>query len=209
MRHFSPLSIALLFALALIILTGLVWTGNTETFDHSWHQTALDVDPPQLLGVWKGITFLGSVLVITTLTITILLALALFQQWLGFRYIGLVMLIAVVIENGMKWIVHRARPNEVIDYAMPTSFSFPSGHALFATAFYGSIAIILSAKLTSWARILAWVTLATLVLAIGASRVFLGVHYPSDVIAGFLAGAFCISAAQLMKRFVKIFPQQI
>ena len=200
MKHFSPIAVAILFAVPLIVLTGLVWTGTAETFDHVWRQAALDVDPPTALGIWKGITFLGSGLVITSLTLGVILTLALLKQWFGFRYIALVMIAAVVIETAMKWTVHRARPEEVIAYAMPPSFSFPSGHALFATAFYGSFAVIVSTRQSGWVRAVVWVAAAILVLAIGASRIFLGVHYPSDVIAGFLAGALCIAVLQPMKR---------
>ena len=193
MKHLSPLAIAMLFGITLIVLTGLVWTGTVENFDHVWRQAALNIDPPAAVSVWKGVTFLGSGLVVTTLTLAVILALALLRQWFGSRYIAFVMLSAVALETTMKWTVQRARPDEVIAYPMPTSFSFPSGHALFATAFYGSFAVIVLPRLTGWARVLAWVTLTTLVLAIGASRIFLGVHYPSDVIGGFLAGAVCIS----------------
>lgn len=192
MKHFPPFAIVMLFIIPLIVVTGLVWTGTTENFDHIWRQAALDVDPPQLLGIWRSITFLGSGLVITSLTLAVILALALQKQWYGFRYIALVMLSAVVIENAMKWSVQRARPDEVIAYAMPTSFSFPSGHTLFATAFYASVAVLILPFLTGWARVGLLVTVAILVLGIGASRIFLGVHYPLDVLAGFLAGALCI-----------------
>ena len=200
MKHFSSLVIAVLFAISFSVLTGLVWTGTTETFDHVLRQAFLQSDPPQLLSVWQGITFLGSTLVITFLTLAVIVALALRKQWVGARYIALVMLSAVVIESAMKWTVQRARPDQVIDYVVPTSFSFPSGHALFATAFYGSFAIVVSAGLSGGSRALVWVTAVTLVLAIGASRIFLGVHYPSDVIAGFLAGAFCIALVRPMMR---------
>ena len=199
MKHLSPLAIAMLFGITLIVLTGLVWTGTVENFDHVWRQAALNIDPPAAVSVWKGVTFLGSGLVVTTLTLAVILALALLRQWFGSRYIAFVMLSAVALETTMKWTVQRARPDEVIAYPMPTSFSFPSGHALFATAFYGSFAVIVLPRLTGWARALAWVTLTTLVLAIGASRIFLGVHYPSDVIGGFLAGAVCISGLQSLR----------
>ena len=198
MKHFSPFATAIIFAIPLIVLTGLVWTGSTENFDHVWRQAALDADPPPALSIWKSVTFLGSGLVITSLTFAVILALALLKQWFGARYIAFVMLGAVVIESAMKWAVHRARPDEVVAYAMPTSFSFPSGHALFATAFYGSCAVVASTRLSGRARAVVWVTGAILVLAIGASRIFLGVHYPSDVIAGFLAGALCISVFEAM-----------
>ena len=200
MKHFSPFAIAILFAIPLIVLTGLVWTGSTENFDHVWRQAALDADPPAAVSIWKSVTFLGSGLVITSFTLAVILALALLKQWFSARYIAFVMLGAVAIETAMKWGVHRARPDEVVAYAMPTSFSFPSGHALFATAFYGSCAVVVLTRLTGSARALVWVTAAILVLAIGASRIFLGVHYPSDVIAGFLAGALCIAVMQLMMR---------
>ena len=198
MKHFSSLVIAVLFAISFSVLTGLVWTGTTETFDHVWRQAFLESDPPQLLSVWKGITFLGSTLLITSLTLAVIVALALLKQRFALRYIALVMLLAVVIESAMKWSVQRPRPDQVIDYAVPASFSFPSGHALFATAFYGSCATIVSAGLSGWGRALLWVFMVTFVLAIGASRIFLGVHYPSDVIAGFLAGAFCITVVRLI-----------
>ena len=203
MKHFSPLAIAMLCGIPLIVLTGLVWTGTVENFDHVWRQAALDIDPPAAVSVWKGVTFLGSGLVVTTLTLAVILALALLKQWFCSLHIAFVMLGAVVIESAMKWTVQRARPDAVIAYPMPTSFSFPSGHALFATAFYGSFVVIVLPRLTGWARAVAWVTLTTLVLAIGASRIFLGVHYPSDVIAGFLAGALCIAVLQPVKRIGK------
>lgn len=198
MKHFSPLAIVMLFAIPLIVLTSLVWTGTAENFDHMWRQVALDFDPPKLLSVWKGVTFLGSVLVITSLTLAVIFALSMLKQWSGARYIALVMLIAVVLESAMKLTVRRARPDEVIAYAMPASFSFPSGHALFATAVYGSIAILVSSRLTGWVRGVMWGSVTILVLAIGASRIFLGVHYPTDVVVGFLAGVLCITVTTLL-----------
>ena len=193
MKHFSPSAIAVLVAISLLVLTGLVWTGTAERFDHVLRQAMLDIDPTGAVEIWKGVTYLGSGAVIAALTAVFLSALMLLKQWLSARHVALVMICAVALENAMKWVVQRPRPDEVIAYAMPASFSFPSGHALFATAFYGSFAFIVSAALTGWFRAVAYVAIAIVVLAIGTSRIFLGVHYPSDVIAGFLAGALCLT----------------
>ena len=193
MKKFSPSAIAILFAIPLLVLTGLVWTGTAESFDHVWRQAMLDIDPTSAVKIWKGLTYLGSGVVITTLTTVFLLTLMLLKQWRSTRQVALVMTCAVALENAMKWIVQRPRPDEIIAYATPGSFSFPSGHALFATAFYGSFALIVSAALTGWSRAAVNVAIAIVVLAIGTSRIFLGVHYPSDVIAGFLAGALCLT----------------
>ena len=189
----SPIVIAVLCAIFLVALTAVVWTGLTEKFDRAWRQTAFDVDPAGALSVWKSVTLLGSGFVITLGTLGFIFALALSRRWQDARYVALVMVAAVIVENAMKWIVQRPRPDEVIAYAMPSSFSFPSGHTLFATAFYGACALIVSPWLTGWARALMWFAVAGLVFAIGGSRIFLGVHYPSDVIAGFLAGALCVA----------------
>ncbi len=179
-------------SLALLLLTACIWVGAAENFDHVWRQFALDLDPPQALPFWAIISYLGAGAVVASLASLLVVALALLKQWHTARQIVFVMLCAVILENAMKWIVQRPRPESVLAYAMPSSFSFPSGHALFATALYGSFLIIATRGLSGWAR-LPWIILAVLVvLAIGASRIFLGVHYPSDVLAGFLAGALCL-----------------
>lgn len=190
-------SVTILFlALTLIFLTFLVWNGATENFDHLWRQAALNIDPESAVNFWKGVTFFGSGLVISILTIAVILVLTLLKLWSDVRYIALVMVVAVIIENAMKWTLHRARPDLVVAYTMPPSFSFPSGHSLFATAFYGSLAFIVSPMLPSWARIVQLVIAPILIAAIGLSRIFLGVHYPTDVVAGFVAGVLCIAVAQ-------------
>ena len=179
---------------SLLVLTVLVWMGLTENFDHAWRQAALDLDQPDSLAVWKNLSVLGSGLVITSLTLGFILALVLMRRWFDARYLGVVMIAAVLIETLLKWSVHRPRPDQVIAYAMPISFSFPSGHALFATAFYGASAVIVSPWLAPWARALIWISFVGLVCAIGASRIFLGVHYATDVVSGFVAGAMCVVA---------------
>ncbi len=188
-KRITPFAIAVF----LIILTALVWTGRTQSFDLALRQVAFDFDPPGALRFWEDVTLLGSGLVLTLITLAALLFLALLKQWDSGRYIAFVMIGAVFTENAMKWVVHRARPDQVIAYAMPSSFSYPSGHALFATAFYGALAVVVSHPLTGWLRTVVWAIFTIIVLAIGSSRIFLGVHYPSDVIGGFLAGALCVA----------------
>ena len=79
---------------------------------------------------------------------------------------------------------------------------FPSGHALFSLCFYGTLAGLLVGRLRRpAARAAVWAAAALLILAIGISRIYLGVHYPTDVIGGYLVAAFWISVFCSAGRF--------
>lgn len=89
---------------------------------------------------------------------------------------------AVVLENALKFSIQRPRPPPFFG-TDPTTYSFPSGHALFSLCFYGALAVVLS---RTGARVIAWLATVVIVAAIGWTRIYLGVHYPTDVIAGYL-----------------------
>jgi undecaprenyl-diphosphatase len=108
--------------------------------------------------------------------------------WLGVTIAG-----ALVLDLTLKYAFHRVRPAPFF-VALPDTYSFPSGHALFSFCFYGVLAGLLMGRIRSRvARLLIWLSAAVLVAAIGLSRIYLGVHYPSDVIAGYLAATLWVS----------------
>ena len=95
---------------------------------------------------------------------------------------------ANILNEGMKLIFHRERPTPWFGYPEPITYSFPSGHSFVSFCFYLSLAEILIRDDWPAARKLALWTAATLLtLTIGFSRAYLGVHYPTDVLAGFTA----------------------
>ena len=101
---------------------------------------------------------------------------------------------AEVLNQVLKLLYHRIRPEAFFDYAQPSSFSFPSGHAIVSACFYGMLAMILAARLQGFAaRALIVFAAAALVITIGISRVYLGVHHPTDVLAGYLMAVVWIS----------------
>lgn len=112
--------------------------------------------------------------------------------WLGFAG-------ARVITDGLKHLIERPRP-EMAEYvrllADATSPAFPSGHATSATFVYGFLAFLVerSARGPGMRRALV-LLLAVLVLGVGVSRMVLGVHYPSDVLAGYLSGGIMLALA--------------
>ena len=104
----------------------------------------------------------------------------------------------------LKYLFKRARP-ELFAVVQETGFSFPSGHAMASMCFYGMTAFLLMRSLSSWrGRLLVMTGAAIVVVAIGISRIYLGVHYPSDVVAGYAAGSmwlfFCISFLMLWEQ---------
>ena len=93
----------------------------------------------------------------------------------------------------LKEAVGRARPEFFITGAEPTSLSFPSGHSLFAMVF-GGLLIVMVGELCKPVRLrrAVQVTVGLLILAVGASRVYLGAHWPSDVVGGYLFGIMAL-----------------
>lgn len=107
---------------------------------------------------------------------------------------------ALVLDLSLKYGFHRARPTPFYG-PVPGTPSFPSGHALFSLCFYGVLAGLINGRVRSIAlRVLIWIPAAVLILAIGFSRIYLGVHYPSDVLAGYLAAALWVSAMIFLDR---------
>lgn len=102
-------------------------------------------------------------------------------------------LLAIVLSGrligaGLKLLLHRDRPQLVPHGVETYSTSFPSGHALMAVILYGSLAVLLTRDHDPGSKLVAAAFAALLIVLVGGSRVYLGVHWPSDVAAGWLAG---------------------
>jgi undecaprenyl-diphosphatase len=92
-----------------------------------------------------------------------------------------------IVGFALKDLVRRARPDGLIPAIRETGFSFPSGHATGSMAFYGFTAFILCRLYPRYAKAVVTIA-AVIILTIGMSRLYLGVHFPSDVVGGYLVG---------------------
>lgn len=116
--------------------------------------------------------------------------------WLVVSFAG-----SSLLNLGLKSLFHRARPQLVPHLAQIMTASFPSGHAMSSAAAYLTLAIMLAETQSRRApRVLLIGVAVLVVLAIGASRVFLGVHWPSDVIAGWCVGSAWALAVYAINR---------
>jgi undecaprenyl-diphosphatase len=137
-----------------------------------------------------------------------LVAIAVLALWRNHRHDALTLTIcmtgAIALEQIFKFAIRRPRPEPFFDTPPPTSYSFPSGHALYALCLYATLATILTRNQSPAARILTWTAAAIIILSIGYSRIYLGVHYPTDVLGGYALAALW-RVALLIKRRASAF----
>jgi membrane-associated phospholipid phosphatase len=147
-----------------------------------------------LTDVFEGVTFLGNF--VTLLAVTLVAAILLWRrkERIDAAFVVLAFAGAQLLSNGLKLAFQRERPFFPDPLATATTYSFPSGHALVSLAVYGAIALVVARRLPSAGRrTLLFGGVAVLVIAIGFSRLYLGVHFLSDVLAGYAAGIAWLS----------------
>jgi undecaprenyl-diphosphatase len=192
-------------AVAVLSLFLFAWIGDSVThdrtvgFDLAIRNHVHALASPGLDKTMVFISFLGG----DGLTAAVIISVVAFR-WLRWRRAMLWMVVtilgALVLDLSLKYAFHRHRPTPFF-VSVPHTYSFPSGHSLFSFCFYGVLAGLLTRRLKSTiARVLIWTLAALLVAAIGLSRIYLGVHYPSDVIAGYLAASLWVSTLLALDR---------
>jgi membrane-associated phospholipid phosphatase len=183
---------------ALLVLAASLWAfgavaedlleGNTRNDERlaDWlHGSATD----PFTDVFHGITWLGNF--VTLLAVTLIAVAVLWRRraTTDAVFVLLAFVGGQVLSNGMKLGFRRERPFFADPLATESTYSFPSGHALVSLAVYGSIALVLARRVQTSGRLLVLGVAGLLVAAIGFSRLYLGVHFLSDVLAGYAAGA--------------------
>jgi undecaprenyl-diphosphatase len=127
------------------------------------------------------------------------------RDWFRAVALTLAVVIGTALNDLLKALFHRGRPETAIEFIKHESWSFPSGHSMNSLIGFGFVAYLFLER-TSDRRARIAIIVATVILVglVGFSRLYLGVHYLSDVIAGFLAGAVwllvCIAALQFAER---------
>lgn len=168
-------------ALAVAVETNLV-AGVDETIRMDLHALA----SPSLTVLAQGVTWLGTLLVLALVGGVAVAAFFRARRRHDIIFLGVTMIGALALENGLKYSFQRARPPPFFG-AEPETYSFPSGHALFSLCLYGALAIAATrSTLSTPVKAGVWIATLALVSAIGATRIYLGVHYPSDVLGGYL-----------------------
>jgi undecaprenyl-diphosphatase len=192
------LALAVVAVLAFVWLSEEVLHNRIERFDETVRLAIHAHASPGLTAFLRVVTNLGDWGALLSGTLVLGLVFALCGMWQHLRLLLVTMSGALVLDAVLKLVVHRPRP---IPYFIPkpSTYSFPSGHALVSLCFYGLLAGMLSLSLrTRWQRAAVWIAAAGLIGLIGFSRVYLGVHWPSDVLAGYAAAIVWMGAVRVM-----------
>ncbi len=193
-RWSVPLSIG--SAISFARLASELSEGDVDALDRGL-QHAVRPWRGSLDGVMLALTRGGDIRPMTLLAACVLIVLAAKRRWREARYLVLAAGGALVLNTILKALFHRARPGAELVYllATPVSPSFPSGHAMGTTGVIGCIIVILhvvgAPGVVRWAAIILG---SAITFGVGLSRVYFGMHYPSDVLGGFLAAAAWVSA---------------
>ena len=192
--------ISALVILVAVWLAMLLWGGGP--LDASIYRAMYAGHRPVLIIVARALTALGE----PTVLISAGAAVALWLWYTGHRQLPWVLVAIVMIGRGLselqKYWIARARPDLDPHLVVVKTSSFPSGHATSSMIFYLTVALALTAG-TRWHR-LAAASAVMLSLLIGASRVMLGVHWPSDVVGGWAFGIlWVLTTLRLAGRLVR------
>lgn len=143
------------------------------------------------------VTDLGSPVAVDVVTAVAIVVLLVLRRWRAAVVVAVARLGELVTETLLKIAVHRARPDLLPHLVSAGGASFPSGHTAGSAAVYGTVVIVLGARLAAPVRRRLLVAAGVWVALVAASRVLLGVHFPTDVLGGVAVGVAWIAVALL------------
>ena len=193
--------IAIIATMSFAELAEHVLAGGTQAFDVAILQWLHAHQSPLLTSLMVEMTYLGT----GTVVITVVGVAALFLWHTEHKHSARLLLAAtignILLNGALKLVYHRPRPTVFAWQTVAVSSSFPSGHAMSATVVYGTVAYLLvRLQKHTWAKVLTLSGAIILILLICLTRLYLGVHYPSDVLGGIIVGvawaAFCMATLE-------------
>jgi membrane-associated phospholipid phosphatase len=187
LRAFALFAIAIVASVAFVVIAAEMRSGALDRLDVTVELAIHRLDSAPGDVVMKTATLIGSNVVLVP-AVALVTLLAIYRRR---RTIAIVLvtdaIVVIAVNSALKLMFSRERPTLFDKIALPTDGSFPSGHSMSALGIYGVVAAALIA-LYPQARRAVIVAATLLVATIGFSRVYLGVHWPFDVVGGLLGG---------------------
>jgi undecaprenyl-diphosphatase len=190
----------LVAALALILFVWLareVTRGDAIRLDTPIRNAVHARSSPPLTAVMRGVSLCGSEVILVPLGVILVWWLVAANRRRAAVVFAVAALGAEALDQIMKLLFHRLRPEPFFGLVSPITHSFPSGHAMVSCCFFGVLAAILDAREPSRVKRMAMFAIAALIVGLmGFSRVYLGFHYPTDVLAGYAAAVVWLAVVR-------------
>lgn len=168
-------------------------------------RNVLNIRNEHLTALMKIVTNLGGIIIIGPGTLIIVACLLLKKDIHTAASLSIAVTGGIILNNLLKLFFQRPRPISETTLVEISGWSFPSGHSMNSIIFYGMLVYLLTKSLVSWRlRIFMLIVIFSIIFIIGISRIYLQVHYLSDVLAGFSCGLFwlsvCITGLEMDKK---------
>ncbi len=209
-----PYIISILLALIIVVaginifleLTESLQTPFLSRYDRKITEFIISFRTPELNVILQFITNIGDLY--AYLAVGFLSSLAFYLKFKNLRLVIqmiFVLVIAGLSNLALKQLINRPRP-EVEHLVSVATLSYPSGHAMSAMSFYGFlIYLFYGFKINKWLKSGIILLLSVLIFTIGISRIYLGVHFPSDIAGGFIAGVIWVAFCILLFNIIDLF----
>ena len=178
--------------LAFLLLARWALSGDSMSFDLSIRDAIHTFASPTATRTLALLTLLGSDWVMAPLAAIVVCRLMFAERPRQAAILVCGYLAANLLSRLLKAAFHRPRPEVFFGLPLAENYSFPSGHALVSTTFYGLLAIMLAAAYPQRRGMIA-AAMAIFAVIIGFSRVYLGYHYPTDILGGWACAAACLA----------------
>ena len=193
---FGGITLAALSLWGFVEIADEVLEKETQAVDTAILQAIRLIHSPGLNRVMIGITFLGEPLVLVILSVSFGIVLLIQRRWVSIVTLSILTAGGIGLNFLLKDLFARTRP-ELWDRILDVrQYSFPSGHAMISLIIYGFIGYWVATRYSRWRNLVVSVVFL-LILAIGFSRLYLGVHWPTDIVAGYAAGVVWLVACVL------------
>jgi membrane-associated phospholipid phosphatase len=204
-RSYLPLVVALAIGTLIIVWTADAFTDvaaalkahnpTVQRIDAAVHEWFGSRRTPFTSALFVTVTTVGGVVGMGALVAAVLAVLIARRRFRWAAYLAITSLGGALLDQSLKFHYLRQRPDLSAAVLDAMGYSFPSGHAMSGTIILGALAYLAARSIQDWrSKSAAFAALATLALAIGTSRLYLGVHWASDVGAGFAAGLLWVTA---------------
>ena len=212
--HKLPYFIIVLISLLVVVgsinlfieLTDTLKTDMLANLDDKITEYVISFRTPALTDFFVFMTHVGDIYgYLCVLTLYLLVSRLIFKRWKYVLQSTLVLALATASNMMLKRFINRARPG--IEHLVSVeTLSYPSGHAMSAMAFYGFLIYLCTKfKIHRLLKTGIIVLLSFIILSIGISRIYLGVHFPSDIAGGFIAGLIWVVFCILIFNLIEIF----